>query len=63
MFRYCTNLQKVTMLATDISASDCLSDWLNRVSSTGTFTKASTMTSLPSGMSGIPTGWTIVNKD
>ena len=49
------------MLATDISASDCLKDWLKDVASSGTFTKAASMTSLPSGSSGIPAGWTIVD--
>lgn len=28
MFRYCTKLNSVTCLATDIGASDCLTDWL-----------------------------------
>ena len=49
------------MLATDISAKDCLTDWLKGVSRTGTFTIANAMTSLPTGSSGIPEGWTIKN--
>lgn len=49
------------MLATDISASNCLNNWVNGVSSTGTFTKSPEMTSLPSGPSGIPDGWTVVD--
>ena len=61
MFYGCTKLNSVTMLATDISASGCLSNWLKNVSSTGTFTKAAGMASLPAGASGIPTGWTIVD--
>ena len=50
------------MLATDISASSCLANWVSGVSSTGTFTKAASMTSLPTGINGIPSGWTVVNK-
>jgi hypothetical protein len=49
------------MLATDISAASCLSFWVIGVSSTGTFTKASSMTSLPTGWDGIPEGWTVEN--
>ena len=61
MFSRCSNLKSITMLATDISASDCLKDWLKDVASSGTFTKAASMTSLPSGSSGIPAGWTVVD--
>jgi len=63
MFRACTKLNSVTMLATDISASDCLTQWLASVSSTGTFTKAAEMTTLPTGSSGIPSGWTVVDYE
>ena len=59
MFRGCTSLNSITMLATDISAWDCLEEWVSGVAATGTFTKATSMTSLPSGVSGIPTGWTV----
>ena len=51
------------MLATDISATNCLKNWVKGVATTdGTFTKASSMTTLPTGDSGIPTGWTVVNQ-
>ncbi|MBR7168742.1 MAG: hypothetical protein IKD33_08030 [Bacteroidales bacterium] len=59
MFSNCTKLSNITMLATDISATDCLNKWVKDVAATGEFTKASTMTSLPAGDSGIPAGWTI----
>jgi hypothetical protein len=49
------------MLATDISASNCLYKWVDGVASTGTFVKHKDMTSLPSGIKGIPTGWTVEN--
>lgn len=62
MFYSCENLNNITMLATDISASNCLEGWVDGVASSGTFTKVSTMASLPNGINGIPTGWTVVNK-
>ena len=62
MFSGCSKLNSIIMLATDISASACLSMWVNGVSATGTFTKAASMTTLPDGASGIPSGWTVVNK-
>ena len=62
MFQDCTKLDKVTMLATDISAQYCFTFWLDGVSSTGTFIKAASMTTLREGTSGIPTGWTVISK-
>ena len=59
MFNGCTKLNYIKMLATDISATNCLSDWVNSVSSTGTFIKNAAMTSLPTGNSGIPSGWAV----
>ena len=59
MFNQCTTLNSVTCYATDISAMNCTDMWLRRVSSSGTFTKAAGV-SWPSGDSGIPTGWTVV---
>lgn len=61
MFQNCSSLNKVKCLATSISASGCLTSWLSNVSSSGTFTKKSTMSSFTSGASGIPSGWTVVN--
>ena len=59
MFQGCSKLNNITMLATDISASSCLYNWVSGVSSSGTFTKNPNMASLPSGVSGIPSGWTV----
>ena len=59
MFFRCTNLRYIKMLATDISSTYCLNDWVQAVSRTGTFVKDPNMTSLPTGSSGIPTGWTV----
>ena len=61
MFSDCKKLDHITMLATDISATSCLTQWVNGVASTGTFTKAAAMTSLTTGVSGIPEGWTVKN--
>jgi hypothetical protein len=67
MFNGCTSLSYVKILATDISASGtivssngCLTGWLSNVSPTGTFIKKSD-TQFPTGPSGIPQGWTVVN--
>lgn len=59
MFKGCTSLSNITMLATDISAFNCLYYWVQDVSSTGTFVKHPNMTSLPSGISGIPESWEV----
>lgn len=59
MFFGCSSLNYIKMLATNISATECLSNWTNLVSASGTFVKAASMTTLPEGTSGIPTGWTI----
>lgn len=61
MFSGCTRLNYIKMLATDISAYDCLLGWTDGVSLTGTFVKHPDMTSLPTGVDGIPDGWTVVN--
>ena len=58
MFLGC-DLNSITMLATDISAENCLDSWLEGVNASGTFTKSPSMTSLPSGYSGIPEGWEV----
>ena len=47
---------------TDISASNCLTDWLNNVSLTGDFYCLVEQT-IPVGSSGIPSGWTRHNID
>jgi len=63
MFSYCANLNSVTCLATNISATDATSDWLEGVAATGTFTKAVGMTGwTPNSSSGIPSGWTVVDN-
>lgn len=61
MFYGCTKLNHIKCLATDISASQCLNNWVENVASTGTFVKATGMTSWSTGTSGIPSGWTVVD--
>ena len=62
MFYGCEKLNYIKMLATDISALDCLRDWVNGVASTGTFVKNPAMTTLPTGSNGIPSGWTVISE-
>ena len=58
MFLGCTNLDNITMLATDISATDCLSGWIaNGYQWTGTFVKHADMNDLPEGVE----DWSIKN--
>ena len=60
MFKGCSSLNEVKCLATNISATDCTKGWLDGVSATGTFTKASGVDwSGKTGSDGIPSGWTV----
>ena len=61
MFQGCTNLNYIKCLTTNISANRCTDNWVNGVSSTGTFVKNSNMSSWARGNNGIPTNWTIQN--
>lgn len=60
MFSDCSNLNYIKCMATDISATNCLYNWVKRVSSSGTFVKDAN-TTWPSGNSGIPNNWTVVD--
>ena len=53
----------IKMLATDISATYCLNDWVYGVYSNGTFVKHPDMleSELDRGPSGIPEGWNVIN--
>ena len=62
MFEVCTKLSYIKCLATDISATNCTSNWVTNVASSGTFVKAASMTSWTTGVNGIPTGWTVVTE-
>lgn len=59
MFYNCSNLDKVTSLATSgINTNNSTANWLGNVAASGTFTKASSA-SWPTSTSGIPNGWTV----
>ena len=62
MFNGCTNLNYIKMMATDISASNCLNNWVKGVSSTGTFVKNKDATWDVTGTSGIPESWTVITE-
>ena len=61
MFRKCSKLKEVTISANNISAEDCLHEWLYQVAATGTFHNLGSA-SYPSGTNGIPSGWTEVHS-
>ena len=60
MFRNCSALNEIEVNVPSWDTSSC-TNWVSGVSATGTFTKPSE-TSIPTGTTGIPAGWTIVNK-
>ncbi|MBR4740324.1 MAG: leucine-rich repeat protein, partial [Bacteroidales bacterium] len=60
MFQNSTSLEYVTCMATDISADEATTTWLEDVAATGTFVKAPN-SQWPIGSSGIPQGWTVEN--
>ncbi len=59
MFHGCSKLEKITCLATDISAEGCVTDWTYKVAKAGTFTKAAQMHDWPTSENGIPSGWEV----
>ena len=72
MFSGCSSLNYIKCLATDISADECTTSWLDGVAASGTFIKDANMNSWTIGetydinedeyvVSGIPSGWTIQN--
>ena len=64
MFSGCTSLNYIKCLATDISATDCTTDWVKNVAPTGTFIKADNMSSwVIDSNNGIPIGWTLHNYE
>ena len=57
MFSGCQSLKEVRVSATT-TAYSALENWLNNVSATGDFYCDPNATIFPSGISGIPSGWT-----
>ena len=62
MFNGCTSLNYIKCLATGISATNCLMNWVSNVASSGTFVKNANMESWTTGVDGIPDGWTVANE-
>ena len=58
MFSKCTSLNSVTTYAEDISATDCLLEWLFNVASSGTLHNLGRAPYPTNSRSGIPDGWT-----
>ena len=56
-------LNSITILATDISAEECLEDWVDGVALAGTFIKTAPMTLWSIGASGVPNNWAIVDYE
>lgn len=58
MFKGCTSLNYIKALFTT-NPSSCTSGWVSGVASTGIFVKSSAATWDVTGVSGVPTGWTV----
>jgi hypothetical protein len=56
-----SKITSITCLATDISATDCLNEWVSNVPSGGIFYKSPDIeaSKYPTGSHGIPSGWTV----
>ena len=61
MFQDCASLNYIKCLATNISASHCLDEWVDEVASTGTFIKADNA-NWSIGVNGIPEGWNVYTE-
>ncbi|MBO7070010.1 MAG: hypothetical protein J6W09_01805, partial [Bacteroidales bacterium] len=61
MFMGCSSLQEIVFLDDYNYVSGNFTDWVNGVSSSGTFYKSSTMSFPSPGNSSTPTGWTVVD--
>jgi hypothetical protein len=62
MFSSCNKLNYIKMLATDISALNCLKSWVSGVADSGTFVKNKNATWDIVGVSGIPEGWAVMTE-
>ena len=60
MFYGCSSLNYIKCLATTL-ANNSTGGWVEGVSPTGTFVKNPNMSSWPTGIDGIPEGWTVTN--
>ena len=62
MFNGCTNLNYVKCIATNKSAYNCVIFWLVDVAASGTFVKKAGVRWDEGGVSGIPSGWTVMEE-
>ncbi len=62
MFKDCSSLNYVKCLAINTSTTNCTSNWLSGVSSSGTFIKNPNKTNWPRGNSGIPSNWSVIDN-
>ena len=63
MFYGCSKLNYVKCMATDITAQNCITNWLNGVAETGTFVRIKESgVEWEYGESGIPTGWEVKDE-
>lgn len=60
MFNGCSGISYIKMLCTSVG-NNSLTRWVNGVAASGTLVKNAAMTTLPSGVNGIPDGWTVVD--
>ena len=60
MFYGCSSLNEIEVNVSGWDTSSC-TNWVYGVSATGTFIKPSG-TTIPTGVTGIPSGWTVINK-
>ena len=61
MFASCTNLNYIKAMFVTTPGASVTSNWVNGVASTGTFVKSTTALWDVTGISGIPSGWTVQN--
>ena len=62
MFYCCNNLNYIRIMAIDINSEECLTNWVEGVSSTGTFVKNKDATWDETEYNIIPSGWTVVTE-
>ena len=63
MFTSCKKLSEIRMLATSVTASNCMLGWVSSVKRSGTFYKNKNATWTTTGVSGVPSGWTVIKVD
>jgi hypothetical protein len=63
MFANCESLDEVTCYATDITATDCTTDWLSNVASSGTLYAQRGVDYTADDPSGVPEGWSVVRME